>query len=478
MTAQATSRGAEFGDVAGLLERVATDHAVPGVAVAAVVDGELAHVATHGWRDLERRLPWTPDTPSRWYSISKPLTAIAVGRQVEAGRLAWDQPLRSLLPDLRFEDPAATERATIADCLLHRVGMISGGWLWMGRSMSAAELMRRIPHVSCRPGFRGGHRYQNLNFTILGEVLKAVGTDWHSVMKEWLGILGVKPLTTLAEFRAADRALGYGPNGFAPARRADDFDFEGTAGASAVCGSIVELARVGRMMALGGAVDGCAIVSPDTWSELTRPALALPDPTDKELRHPCVALAGVRVVYRGEPLLRWAGGFTGYTAHVLALPERRAAACALVNRTASPTSDLLAFSMLDRAAGWEPLPWEDRFLRSKREARAAAEQRLAERLAQPAAPWPCPVEAVCGRFENPAYGPLHVEQAEGGARWRFRDVSLPLVPRANGVFSADGRHADAGEIMWEVRPVWEAGRIAAWTFGPDDASQPCRFERQ
>jgi CubicO group peptidase (beta-lactamase class C family) len=134
-----------------------------------------------------------------------------------------------------------------------------------------------------------------------------------------------------------------------PAQRAEDFDFEGTAGASAVCGSIVELAQVGRMMALGGTVDGRTIVSPDTWKELTRPVLAQPDPSDKQLRQPCVALAGVRVVYRGEIMLRWAGGFTGYTSHVVALPERRVAACALVNRSASPASDLLAFSMLDRA---------------------------------------------------------------------------------------------------------------------------------
>jgi CubicO group peptidase (beta-lactamase class C family) len=467
-----------FDDVADLLRTVATDHAVPGVAAAAVVDGELAHVATHGWRDKEQRRPWLPETPSRWYSISKPLTAIAVGRLVEAGKLSWDRPLRSLLPDLRFEDPVATERATIADCLLHRAGMVASGWVWMGQSLSAEELMRRIPYVSCRPGFRGGHHYQNLNFTILGEIFKALGTDWHSAMKEWLGLLGVKPLTRLADFQAADRALGYGPNGLGPAQRTDDFDFEGTAGASAVCGSILELAQVGRMMALGGTVDGRAIVSPDTWKELTRPVLAMSDPSEKELRHPCVALAGARVVYRGEILLRWAGGFTGYTAHVVAMPERRAAACALVNRSASPTSDLLAFSMLDRAVGWPPSPWAERYLKGKREMRARGAQRLAERLARPAAPWPCAVEAACGVFANPLYGDLAVVPDAGGVRLEFRHISLPLIPRANGVFSADGSHADASEIMWDLEPVLESGHVKAWKFGPDDANHPERFDRK
>jgi hypothetical protein len=281
----------------------------------------------------------------------------------------------------------------------------------------------------------------------------------------------------LGEFVASDRAIGYGPNGFMPAVPMDDFDFEGVAPASAVCGSINELAQVARMIALAGKVEGREIMSRAIWDELTRPVLALGDSEWPELRHSCAMLAGRRVVYRGEPLIVWAGGFRGYTAQVVALPERRAAACAMANRSACPASELLAMSLLDRAAGLDPLPWADRFLEQKRRLRAKGERRLAERLKRTAAPWPCQIEDACGRFEHPAYGDMSVVAADGGARLRFRSAELPLTPRTKGIVAADGGNMDFSELTWDLTPVFESGRVVAWDFGPDDPLSPCRFCR-
>ena len=451
---------------AELLARTSTEHVVPGLAAANVVEGAVAEIVVHGWRDLERRLPLTADTPSRWYSISKPLTGLALAQLVATGKLRWDQPVASLVPGVRFADPVATERATIADCLLHRTGLSSGDWTWFGAPSDPAELLRRLPHVPCRPGFRAGHFYQNLHFTILGEVFKAAGTDWHRAMRDLLEPLGVKPLTRLSEFVAADRVIGYGPNGFAPATREADFDFEGVAPASAVCGSITELAQVARMMARGG--EGA--LPAKAWAEVTQPRLALGTASYPEWCTPCVALAGRTVVYRGELALQWAGGFRGYTSHLVALPGRKAAACAFSNRTSSPAAEALAWTFLDRAVGWEPAPWLERFIESKRAMRRAGEKRLAARLAEPAAPWPA--TAVDGRFTHPAYGELMVT---GDRRLRFREVELPLVPRADGTVSADGSH-DGGEICWMIRPEVAGNKVVAWLFNPDDPSAPCRFE--
>ena len=450
-------------DMAALLAQVADGHKVPGVAAGSVVDGEVAQVAAHGFRDLERRLPMTPHTPSRWYSISKPLTGLAVAQLVAAGKLRWDQVVSDLVPGLRFADPVATERATIADCLLHRTGLISGDWTWYGAPSDPAELLRRLPHVSRRPGFRASHNYQNLHFTILGQVIKAAGSDWHTAMRNLLGPLGIRPLTRLADFVAAERAIGYGPNGFAPPVPAADFDFEGIAPASAVCGSITELAQVARMMARSGE----GVLSPEAWAEVTRPVIALGKGDAPELCMPCVALAGRLVVYRGETALQWAGGFVGYTSHLVALPGRRAAACALSTRTASPAAESLAWSMLDRAVGWEPIPWTQRFLDDKRRMRAGGEKRLAARLDRPQAPWPA--TDVCGRFVSPAYGELTID---AGPRLGFRMVDVPVFARPDGTVSAD-----SPDVSWDLRPVVSGDRIVGWDFNPDDPASPCRFER-
>jgi hypothetical protein len=208
------------------------------------------------------------------------------------------------------------------------------------------------------------------------------------------------------------------------------------------------------------------------WAQAIRPELALAEPDWPELRRPCVALAGRSVVYHGELVLQWAGGWRGYVSHLLAIPARRIAACAFANRTGAGAAEALAFAMLDRAAGWDRLPWATRFVEQKREFRRQGEARLAARLARPSAPWPA--TDVCGRYSHPGYGELTVTD---GMKLQFRDVEVPLAPRPDGTVGADGISMDFSEIMWDLRPVVEGKRVAAWMFGPDDPAAPCRFER-
>lgn len=464
-------------ELPAILERIAREHAVPGAAAAAIVDGTVAREAVHGLRDVARGLPVTPSTRFRWYSISKPLTALALLQAAEDRLLDLDEPLTRHLPDLRFADPVATERATARDCLLHRTGLSGGEWTWHLAPPDPSELLRRLPHLPCRQGFRAGFHYQNLHFTILGELLRAAGRDWHLAMRALLAPLGVAPATTLPAFAAGERALGYGPNALTPPEPQEDEDFAGAPAASAVCGTIGELARVAAACARSGAYDGDRWISQRAWAEAVRPVLCQAAPEWPELRQPGAALAGRVVVYRGEPLLQWAGGWRGYVSHMLVLPERRTAACALANRTSSAAAEAIAFATLDRAAGFEPLPWPERFLTQKQRLRRRGGARLAERLARPAASWPCAPADAAGRFRHPAYGEIEVVIAGSGARLRFRNADLPLVPRDDGTFSADGSTVDAAELSFDLRPALSSGRVAAWSFNPDDPAAPLTFAR-
>jgi CubicO group peptidase (beta-lactamase class C family) len=457
-----------FTDVEALLSRVAEEHSVPGLAVAVMAEGELVHVATHGWRDRERGLPMNDSTPSRWYSISKPITALALAQLVARGRLRWDDVVSRLVPGVRFADPVATERADIRDCLLHRTGLPDGNWTWWQAPSDPRELLDRLPHLPCFAGFRSGHHYQNLGFTLLGEVFRACGTTWHQAIQDLLQPLGIRPLTRLAEFVASDRMVGYGPNGFSPARPSADFDFEGIAPASAVCGTILELAKLGNALAQGGR----DLLPAPVWAEVIQPELALPAPAWEEMLQPAVALAGRSLVYRGEWFLDWAGGWQGYTSRLLAMPSRRIAVCTLANRTSSAAADLLAFSLLDRAAGWEPLPWADRFLSAKRAYRQAAKQRLMERLSRPRQQWSAP--GACGRFKHSGYGELIVRSPD---RLQFRNIDMALIAHPDGSFSAVADELDLGEFYFDLSPELKGGEVVAWHGNPELQGPPCRFER-
>ncbi len=77
-------------------ERLATQ--IPGVQVAVAVNGTLVWSEGFGYADAERRRPVTRETQFRIGSVSKPLTATAVGLLYEQGKLDLDAPVQRYVP--------------------------------------------------------------------------------------------------------------------------------------------------------------------------------------------------------------------------------------------------------------------------------------------------------------------------------------------------------------------------------------------
>ncbi len=70
----------------------------PSISIAVGVDGEIVLAEAVGLADVADRVPATPATPYRTYSISKGITAVAVMQLVEQGRLSLDDDIRTHLP--------------------------------------------------------------------------------------------------------------------------------------------------------------------------------------------------------------------------------------------------------------------------------------------------------------------------------------------------------------------------------------------
>ncbi|MEU9173386.1 serine hydrolase domain-containing protein [Streptomyces sp. NPDC048420] len=76
---------------------------MPGFLVSVARGGRVAHLTTHGHRDLAAGLPVEADTLWRIYSMTKPVTAVAALLLVEEGRLSLDDPVADYLP--AFAEP-------------------------------------------------------------------------------------------------------------------------------------------------------------------------------------------------------------------------------------------------------------------------------------------------------------------------------------------------------------------------------------
>ena len=81
-----------------LIDSLMAARNVPGLSIAVSVDGEVVWSEGFGFADLEQESPVLPTTKFRIGSISKSLTAAAVGQLYEQGRLDLDAPVQRYVP--------------------------------------------------------------------------------------------------------------------------------------------------------------------------------------------------------------------------------------------------------------------------------------------------------------------------------------------------------------------------------------------
>jgi CubicO group peptidase (beta-lactamase class C family) len=83
---------------------------IPGVSVAVAVDGDVVWSEGFGYADVEERAPVWPSTRFRVASVSKALTAAAVGLLVEQGKLDLDAPVQRYVPSFPKKKQPITTR--------------------------------------------------------------------------------------------------------------------------------------------------------------------------------------------------------------------------------------------------------------------------------------------------------------------------------------------------------------------------------
>lgn len=94
---------------------------IPGMSVAVLKDGRLLKARAYGFANLELRAPASLGTSFPLASMTKTFTAVAVMQLVEQGKVALDQPVADILPEL----PAAWSKVTLRHCLSHTTGLPS-----------------------------------------------------------------------------------------------------------------------------------------------------------------------------------------------------------------------------------------------------------------------------------------------------------------------------------------------------------------
>ena len=130
-----TDASAGFESVTSALQPFIDRGELPGLAALAWKAGEVVHLDTLGWRDVERQVPMTRDTLFRIASMSKPITSALAMMLVEDGAIGLHDPIARWAPEFAearvLRDPTgpvedtvpATRPITVEDLLTHRAGL-------------------------------------------------------------------------------------------------------------------------------------------------------------------------------------------------------------------------------------------------------------------------------------------------------------------------------------------------------------------
>jgi len=155
--------------ILALLAAVA--HPVPSVRVTFDRRGETS-LEANNYADLGTHRPVTVDDPVRVASISKLVTAIAVMRLVEQGRLDLDADVSALL-GVRVRHPAFPDRPISLRLLLsHRSGVTDGVDYVLPLDARLTDVLadHRVWDAEHAPGTF--FRYTNLNFPVIAAAME------------------------------------------------------------------------------------------------------------------------------------------------------------------------------------------------------------------------------------------------------------------------------------------------------------------
>lgn len=192
-----TGGAALFRELGAQIQSWMQEYGVPGVALGIIADGE-EYLAGFGITSMENPLDVTPDTSFQIGSTTKTVTATAIMRLHEQGRLDLNAPVRRYLPEFKLRDEQAAANVTVLDTLSHLGGWKGDVVVDTGNGDDAiSRYVERLADAPQVAPLRELWTYNNAGFVVAGRVIEAVtGQTYEAAVQELvLDPLGMRDST-------------------------------------------------------------------------------------------------------------------------------------------------------------------------------------------------------------------------------------------------------------------------------------------
>jgi CubicO group peptidase (beta-lactamase class C family) len=438
-------------------------YGVPGAGVAVVSEGRTIFQRGYGVRRLGEAAPVDENTVFQIASNTKPFTAAALGTLVEEGKLAWDTPIGTYIPEFALADLYPTRWVTPRDMLVHRSGLPAfTGDLLGDAGYSRPEVLHQVRYIEPGASFREWAYYSNVGFFIAGEVgARAAGMSWEELVRSrLLGPLGMTRSGVSVNDVPADG--NWAANHVQIDGRTQPFPWvqgDVLGAAQSIVSSAADMARWMTMLLDRGQFEGRAVLKSATVTELFTPGMvAAPSfsevPPIYDDSGFAYALGWGTYYFNDYQVMEKGGALDGVRSVVELVPAKRLGIVVLDNLNLVPFPEAVRGFVLEQFLG--PAPTD---IQNEIQERMAQLEELLKPSPPPANPLPPSIrlQGYAGTYESKLYGRMIVTVAGDGLRIAVGPIGYG---GAMAHFSSDTF------LLSFVRPD-EGSQQATFTIGPN-----------
>jgi CubicO group peptidase (beta-lactamase class C family) len=460
------------------------DWNAPGVGVGIVVNGKLVFAKGYGYRDYEKKLPFTPETVVPIASNTKLFTATAAGMLVEEGKLTWDKPVRESVPTIRFFNEQLNNEVTLRDMLSHRTGITRHDTIWYKSDFTRKELFEKLVYLEPEQPLRTTFLYNNLMFAAAGYIIQLQsGKTWEEFVKERI----LDPLDMKSTSYSIADMLKQPDFGVGFTERRDSFeiykipyyeDIAGVAPCGAIVSNIDDMSHWLIALMNDGKYGDKQVIPPSVLKATLEPAIALPNTALEtrgwgEMLNAAYGMGRETASYRGHLITFHGGDLPGFHTQISFMPQDHIGVIVFeIGNHSQPLYNIVTYNVYERLLGMSLTPWSERRLEIRlKDKKADTEART--KSGEGRVPNTKPSHALAdyaGVYDNKAYGAMTIGLKDNQLQFDFHKIRMPMTQfhydrfdtpddETDGKWSVNFRTNPQGDIDQAVVSLDEAEAV-------------------
>ena len=404
------------------------DWKIPGMAIGIVKDGEVVYAKGFGEKKLGGGEAVDANTIFSIASVSKNITAAALGILVDEGKIDWDDKVTKHIPWFKLKDPWVTNELTIRDALVHRVGSgrVLGNRLQFMTDSPRDTILYQMRYMDLEKPFRSDYVYNNVMYSLVGQIIEHVeGVTWDEFLQTRLfEPLGMTSATTSITAIKENDNQAYPHQeieGEVVSIQRRNWDNAGPAGG--VNASINDLNKW-MLMQLGtsGEYNGKTIVSRKQMNEIHKPQMVRGQ--GNAMGPQATYGFGWSITdHKGKRVITHGGATDGFNTAMYLMPELELGII-VVGNTFNRLGNAVAYQVMDAYLGEHDVDWNEYYLtgyKKSYERAMAAREKIHEERVKKTKP-SLSLDAYTGVYLSDGYGKVEVNKVGKDLVMRFWDT--------------------------------------------------------